>query len=441
MLHHGDSVTVALSGGADSVALFLALIEIASEYNLTLAACHVNHHLRGAESDGDCDFCKELCEKLNIPLTIFDVDVLSYCKLNKVSTELGARELRYQCFEQITCNGMKLATAHTLSDSVETTIFHLTRGTSIDGMCGIAPVRDQIIRPLSFVTRQEIIAYLDHRNQPYVTDSTNADERYSRNFIRNTVIPSLKTLNPSLEDTIQRMLLQNREDTAYLLEQAEALLSSASRGEKLDANILLAAPQSLKSRALILWLKRHSLPYDNRRVELLCELLANEGAVSITATHRVSQQNNLLEILSETCKQMDEYTVRVGSDSVINLQFREKILKITSLKGQEIKFFVNKNEKQFKNCLDCDKLNELLTARTRRDGDRFAPAGRGCTKSLKKLMNEAKMPQSQRMNALLLYDGDVVWLEGFGASERAAVTADTKNAIHIEIIWEDNHNA
>ena len=165
MLKNGEQVTTALSGGADSVALALALKMLGYE----VKAVHVNHHLRGEESDRDMKFCEDFCEKNNIPLDVCHVDVLEYAQKTGLSTETAARELRYQFFEKI--NG-KVATAHNLNDCVETTLFNLSRGTGLKGTCGIPPVRDNFIRPLADVTRVEIEIFLKEQDQPYVTDST-----------------------------------------------------------------------------------------------------------------------------------------------------------------------------------------------------------------------------------------------------------------------------
>ncbi|MEG2144737.1 MAG: tRNA lysidine(34) synthetase TilS, partial [Oscillospiraceae bacterium] len=197
LINLGDSVTVALSGGADSVALLLVLLKLQEKLGISIDACHVNHNLRGEEAKRDEAFCKELCEEKNVKLFIKSVDVLAYAKTNSVSTELAARELRYSALCQV-ANG-KIATAHTLSDSVETALFNLARGTGLRGLMGINPCRDNIIRPLTLVGREEIEAFLASENQSFVNDSTNFKNDFARNKIRNKVIPVLKEINPSLE--------------------------------------------------------------------------------------------------------------------------------------------------------------------------------------------------------------------------------------------------
>ena len=180
MLSSGDQVTVGLSGGADSVALLCVLKELENDLDIKISACHINHCLRGEESDRDQKFCEQLCLKLDVPFSSIAVDVTGYCRKNKVSTEEGARILRYNALLDV-CKGNKLATAHTLSDNAETVIINMVRGSALDGLCGIPPVRGNIIRPLIGCSRAEVESYLDALGQQYVTDSSNLTDDYRRN--------------------------------------------------------------------------------------------------------------------------------------------------------------------------------------------------------------------------------------------------------------------
>ena len=203
-----DRVLVGLSGGADSVALLLALKRFFK--GLNLFACHVNHMIRGAEADNDAAFASELCRKENIPFELVKADVPAYAEKNGISTELAARNIRYDAFEKI-CkkHGISVvATAHTASDNAETVLFNLTRGSALDGLCGIPPVRAlskeiKIVRPLLFVTRDDIERWLSFINQDFVTDSTNLSDDYTRNYFRHRIIPALKDVNPALEDSLK----------------------------------------------------------------------------------------------------------------------------------------------------------------------------------------------------------------------------------------------
>ncbi len=216
MLRQEDVVVVAVSGGADSIALLHALYSLRKELGITVLACHVNHNLRGEESKRDEQFVCKVCSDYKIPVTIYSIDI----KADKhESIEEKARKMRYECFEKL-CNehNAKLATAHTASDNTETVFLNILRGTGTKGLCGIPPVRSNIIRPLIRCTRENIEEYCKENELSYVTDSSNLSDDYTRNKLRHKIIPLLLEFNPSLFDGISRMTSAVYDDNA-LLEQ------------------------------------------------------------------------------------------------------------------------------------------------------------------------------------------------------------------------------
>ena len=217
MLEIGDKVIVALSGGADSVALLNALNLIKEKYSLTVFAAHINHGLRGAEADRDENFCKILCKSYNIQLFVKKSDVKALAKQQKISEELCGRNVRYDFFEELAKKfNAKIATAHTASDNAETLIYNITRGSGINGAGGIAPVRDNIIRPLIEVTRSQIEEYCKTHGLSYVTDSTNLTDDYTRNRLRHLVITELKNINPQFELAALHFSQSARETFQYI---------------------------------------------------------------------------------------------------------------------------------------------------------------------------------------------------------------------------------
>ena len=226
-----DGVCAALSGGADSVALLLALNDMKERYGFAISAVHVNHHIRGEESERDRVFCEELCKGLNIPIYVENVDATGYSKERKLSLEEGARELRYNIFGEISrLYGCRIATAHTLSDSAETIIFNLARGTGLKGLIGIPPVRDNMIRPLIFCTRKDVEGYLAAKGQSFVTDSTNLSDDYTRNRIRHQVVPVLRTINENFAGAVSRTVETVRQDEDFLCETAESTILNSVPG-------------------------------------------------------------------------------------------------------------------------------------------------------------------------------------------------------------------
>jgi len=225
MLRPGDHVVVGLSGGADSVALLHWLCSVRGEFQLRFTAVHVNHGLRGEESEQDEAFCRQLCEQWQLPLQVKRVAFASF-------TEEAGRNARYAFFESI--GGSRIALAHTLSDRAETFLLNVARGTALRGLCSIPPVRGQIIRPLIDCTREQVEDYCAAHGLGYRTDSTNTDTSYRRNYIRSEVLPLLHWQ----PEHLRRMFAALEADEAYLSEQAGRLED------------VLAAPEPLKNRAL-----------------------------------------------------------------------------------------------------------------------------------------------------------------------------------------------
>ena len=223
MLPSGGAVICAISGGADSVCLLHILKEIAPTRSFELYAVHFNHCLRGAESDRDEHFVRELCRKLNVELFCCSGDVKGYAENNGLGIEEAARILRYRFFEETAGRipGSRVATAHNADDNAETVLMNLARGAGLKGLCGIPPVRDIYIRPLLCMSREEINAYLEKHCLEHVEDSTNAENIYTRNRLRHEVIPVLKGMNPAFAGSVM--------ETSDLLRADEGLLETLSQ--------------------------------------------------------------------------------------------------------------------------------------------------------------------------------------------------------------------
>ena len=412
MLRYTDRVTVALSGGADSVCLLYILSELKKRYGVFLEAIHINHQLRGEESLRDEKFVQDLCEKLEVPLKTFRIDVKSAAEKSGESIELTARNMRYDVFYKE--GGGVVATAHTADDNLETVLFNTSRGTGIKGLCGIPPKRDYLIRPLIFCSRQEVEEYLAEKNATFVTDSTNLTDDYTRNFLRHNTIPTLKQLNPSVEKTVSVMSENLREDNDFLLSTAEKIYGICAREDKLDAELL-----ALQHPAIV------------KRV--IDRYLLDSFGITADAVH-LENCRRVLESGGRTQLKGDLFALRSGNFFYAKQEKEtEKILFSVSQKEISLQNSAKINNLLLKNAIDCAKINGSLSVRCRQPFDEIKLQGRNCTKSLKKLFNERKIPLELRDTLPVVSDeSGVVWIYGIGVSERVAVDDKTKNAILFE---------
>ena len=283
MLSGCRCVTVALSGGADSVTLLHSLKMLQDELGIGLSACHVNHNLRGEESDGDEAYVRALCQELDVPLKVFSVDVSGSVEKHQ-SVEERARELRYEAFASMSKElGSKVATAHNACDNTETVLLNMLRGTGLKGLCGIPTVRDYLIRPLIFCTRDEIEEYCGENGLRYVTDSTNASTAYTRNKIRLELVPKLLEINPSLYEGIGRMTLALSEDSRFLEDMAKNALEGTRTGEGVySREKLVVLPEPILHRVISLMLREKDVEPTALRINGFSEIIkSGTGKINI----------------------------------------------------------------------------------------------------------------------------------------------------------------
>ena len=298
MIEGCKSVTVALSGGADSVALLHSMKMLKQELGVGLSACHVNHNLRGEESDGDEAYVRKLCSEFDIPLRVFSVDVSGSVEKHQ-SIEERARELRYEVFAKVSSElGSKVATAHNACDNTETVLLNLLRGTGLKGLCGIPPVRDYLIRPLILCTRDEIEEYCGENGLRYVTDSTNASTAYTRNKIRLELIPKLLEINPSLYEGVGRMTFALGEDSRFLEQMAEKALEEAKTGEGVySCEKLCALPEPILHRVISLMLREKDCEPTSLRITGFSEIIkGGTGKINIEKNKFAVVKKGLAEI-------------------------------------------------------------------------------------------------------------------------------------------------
>ena len=248
----GDHVTVAVSGGLDSMCLLFAVLESSAELGLSVSVCHFHHGIRGSEADRDAAFVENFCHAANVPCTVGHGDVPEYARQHQMGTEEAARVLRYSFFA-----GMDgwLLTAHTADDNLETLLMRLLRGTGLHGLTGIPPVRGNILRPMLEVTRREVEEYARIHQIPHVEDSSNREDDYLRNRLRRNVIPLLMREAPNLPQHTAELLKTLRSEDAYLETQARELLNGAVSSEALSIQALCAMPLAMQPRVMRFFLQ------------------------------------------------------------------------------------------------------------------------------------------------------------------------------------------
>lgn len=409
MLRRGETVLAALSGGADSVALALVLQQL----GYRVCAFHLNHCLRGAESERDEAFVRSFCKAHDIPLQVARADAAAYAETVRESLETAARMLRYAHYEAAAaaCGASHIATAHTADDQLETLLLHLTRGTGGKGLGGIPPVRGAIVRPLLEATRAQVEAFLAACGQDFVVDSSNADSAFSRNRIRNEVIPVLRSINPSVAASGLRLSALLRQDESYLEAEAGKLLETAAGPRGVSAAALQKAHPAVSSRALRLLLMQAGVPMrqvGEQQILLLDGLCRSENPsaqLDLPGKKRARREYDCL-IIEDQGEEKDA----LWAETPVTLPFRQALWEngpVISLRTTEKNGDFYKTFNTF--YADCGTIDfRTLSVRPRQAGDRLRLHENSGSKTLKRLMIDRKIPREKRDRLAVLADGSGV---------------------------------
>lgn len=419
MLDGAAEVTVALSGGADSVALLDVMLRLREKYGFGVTAAHLNHRLRGAESDGDEEFVRKLCGEREVPLFAERRDIAGIAERTGRGIEETAREERYSFLGEVAPG--KIATAHTSDDNAETVLFRLARGTGPDGLRGIPPVRGDIIRPLILCARADVEEYCRERGLSYRTDSSNFDTRYARNRVRRDVMPALREINPAVSRHITALSGMIDADSELLRAITDAACRDAANGNGLSVEKLLSYPEALSARVLRRrCMERCGQELSGKHLEAVFKLLSDGTKTELSGGCAAVRVKGRLEFEPPPAPGLAPIALGPGDGLAENgyLEFRYDGSK---------KF----NKLVFKNSLDYAKIVGMVTLRTRLPGDAYRPLGRPL-KPLKKLFNEVGLTPGERARRLVLADEvGIIWVEGFGADERLRVTSDTPRYVTV----------
>ena len=436
MLSKGDSVVAAVSGGADSMALLTFLIEIRDLYNLNLAVCHVNHLFRGSDADDDEEFVRDFCKKQSIDFYLKRCDVLSVSKERGIGFEECGREIRYDFFNataNLLDKNAKIATAHNLGDCAETLIFNITRGSSPAALSSIAPVRQNIIRPLIRCSRQEIEAYLKQKGQEYKIDKTNADTMYTRNYIRHSVLPLLKKINPSFESAVLNLTELSREQQSFLNQIFDNEYCLVSKNGEIVISELLKRNIAV-IRSIITRLCRENNVVVTKKLtdDIISKLGQKNFCISVCKDGFILSENGILRFKTVTKAEKTDFEAQFCLGEIFLSDFKK--LSIKKITRQQFNNIKENFPNLLKNCLSYDIINTDFVFRNRKIGDKIALFPRNVTKTLKKLLIESKIEAEKRdIIVVLASDSNVVWAEGLGVSKAAAVCEDTREIILIEV--------
>lgn len=441
MIQPGDRVCVGLSGGADSVCLFLILCTLSESMGFSLRAIHVEHGIRGEESQKDAEFVQRLCEERKAPLTLVSVDVPAYAKEQGLGLEEAARIKRYEAFLKNTKPGDKVALAHHMDDEAETVLFQMVRGSGITGLSGMAPVRSEgertFIRPLLCVSREEIEHFLQKESRDYRTDATNADIAYSRNRIRKKVMPELRQVNEQAVPHICHMADSLRELEEYLSTEVHKWVKKAVRledGAGISLTVLEEAP-SIIQKELLLWTmeavcgKRRDLC--RVHVQSLLELMDLQSGKRVDLPYGMCavKEYDVLRIfqVEEAVEDYEETLFFSGENDAVEIllphQEGSLTFSIEKFDGNCGKIPKNSCTKWF----NYDKIKDTIAVRNRREKDYFTIDEMGHRKKLKEYFIEQKVPVSKRGTVPLVAVGsEILWMPGGRTSENYRVYEDTE---------------
>lgn len=449
LINKGDGIVVGLSGGPDSVCLLNLLVSIREEYNLKLAAAHINHMLRGNEADEDENYCLNLCKKLNVDFYSSRVDINKYSIENGISSETAGREVRYAFFNEIMNKKAfnKIATAHNANDQAETIIMRMMRGTGLEGLCGIPVIREErYIRPILFMKREEVEKYCEEIMANPRIDESNLERVYSRNKVRLDILPYMKEhFNQDIIEAINRMGMLLQEDNKYILSKVEEIYNERcvlEKGSILIMKEVFSLDNSLKKRIIRKAIREvcgNNYDVEMKHIEDVIELALNKSGKQIDLPNGLIAVNEYANIRIRTREE-----VSLIRNSELSLSKEEVLHNRIKFNNYIIEFEVIDNEKNIEyssNSLikyfDFDKINGNIVIRYRKNGDKIIPLGLNGSKKVKDIFIDMKIPKEKRDHIPILeFDGNIAWIIGVKLSDKYKIDSNTRKIIKIQFSLE-----
>ncbi len=438
LISNGESVLVAVSGGADSVCLVDALCRIKDELGIKVAAAHINHMIRGAEADSDQKYVESLCKKLGIKLHSIKVDVPAIAEKDGISEELAGRKVRYEVFERLAkeFGYTKIATAHNRNDKAETVLMRLIRGTGTDGLVGIKYNRgDGVVRPLLDVMRSDIEDYCEKRELKYCTDSTNLSSDYTRNRIRNELIPFIEErFNPAITDALCTLADNSFEDAEFINGYAERLYKRVNspmprrNPDLLDIESLNMINDSICSR-LIRIAARNKMGSDYKlervHIEAVKKLLNKEtgACAELPDGLRAVVKYGWIEFTTTSDNEQEDFCYEVEIEKQLKTEkgsFKFEVVNVDKIKKTDF-------------AVDYGKLDgQKLVIRNRKKGDRIVLYKDGGSKKIKDYWIDKKVPRSERGKIpLLCTENEIVAVIGDRVAENYKIKQNSTKGLVI----------
>jgi tRNA(Ile)-lysidine synthase len=435
LLLPGEKILIALSGGPDSVFLLHFLNKFKKKYKIEIGAVHVNHLLRGSDSQRDAIFCKTICEELSIPFYFCRKNIKTYSKKNKLSLEVAGRKVRYEFFDKIsqTYGYSKIATAHNADDNVETVLINLIKGTGIKGIAGIPVKRKNIIRPILSLTKKEILDYLEENRFEYRIDESNLSNEFERNFLRNEVIPLIhKNINPALSQTVLNTSL-NLQKLNYGLER---LVDKLKSDIKVIKNKSISIPLDLINREdefIISYLLKEIIDdnfsvkselNDLKKIFSLNKKLSGKSEELTGNVAAFKERNEIVIRKISTSNETRNLKIKIGEKVKID----DKFLSIIKVDPGDVQISKSRNEE----FISAENINDSFTLRVWNDGDKFYPLGMQGTKKISDYLNDIKINTFEKKAQLVLINNNkIVWVIGKRLDDRFKLTSNTKKVLKL----------
>jgi len=445
-----QKLLVAVSGGPDSVCLLHVLVGLRDELDIELRVAHLDHQLRGAESEADARYVADLAHHLGIPSSIERRDVMAYQAQQRISLEEAAREVRYTFLSQVarSIGTNRVAVGHTVDDHIETILMHLVRGTGTRGLRGLQPSAVwqssgdnlTIVRPLLTVTREETVGYCHHHQLMPRIDASNLSLSLLRNRIRHELLPRLQSYNPRVTDALLRVGHIAADDLAFIDEEIARLWDKIVQEQEntiiLDKERLLELPSALKRHLLRTSIEKllgNLKDIEMRHVEEIMDALTKP------AGKKLSLPGGLVFSIEYDKYLLGPDPSELSPFSVLEAEFPLKVPGETSLPGWSVEAAVISPEamgddaRGYKAYFDLNKTGDNLVVRSRRLGDRFQPLGMSQSKKLGEFMIDAKIPHAWRRRIPIVCSPQhILWVVGWRIDDRVKVTGSTKQILCLE---------